>query len=117
QAEAEDVRRRARGAYGGLGRDGLAVDAERLLERGRGVRLEHGPAVRGEHFAAAVRAHEGSVRLPLVAVAAAGRLLVALLARVRVEQRTQAVLGLELLLEDDLARVEARELLGGEPRE
>src|SRR5207249_10326043 len=93
QQSATENDRRASAGLGGGGRwHRLLVDSQRLLQRGGGVLLDDGPALLDERVANAAL-EGGGVHLDLVAAAAGHRVLVALAASDRIEQRSQPRLG------------------------
>src|SRR5256885_2390340 len=113
QPAAEHHGRGAVGAGRGGRRERLAVDAERLLEGGRGVLLHHRSTFLDQRVAGR-RVERGGVDLDFVSAPARRRVLVALAAPGGVEERPETGRGGERAVEDDLAPGEAVTLL---PRE
>src|SRR5205085_154180 len=113
QAAAEHDGRGAMRAGGRRRRDRLAVDAERLLQGGGGVQLRHRSTFFDQRVAG--RGVEGGgVELDFVAAPARHRILVALAAPGRIEERPESGRGGERAVEDGLAAGEAVALLPGE---
>src|SRR6184192_1062876 len=113
QAAAEHHGRGPVGAGRGGRRERLAVDAERLLEGGRGVLLHHRSALLHQRIAGRC-VERGSVHLDLVTATAGRRIFVALSAASRVEQWPESGLGCEDAVEDGLAAGETGALLARE---
>src|SRR2546426_2033405 len=114
QAAPEQHGRGAHGASRRRGRERLRVDPERLLEGGDGVLLDHEPAFLHQRIAHAAAERRG-VHLHLVAKPALRRVLVALAAARRVEERAEPRLRGEGAVEDDLAARESVALRSGQP--
>src|SRR5207245_5765531 len=98
----------------GGGRERLLIDPQRLLQGGRRVLLDDESALLDQRVAHP-GAEGGGVHLDLVAAAPRLRILVALAAAGRVEERAEPRLGLEGAVEDRLPPGEAVALLARQP--